>query len=80
MITTKEHASALKAALWEGKTIPFLAKTFKPRVSAATVGHVRAGLRWSWVPWPDGSTGALSRKRAAEIEKARKAAIDGVSL
>lgn len=74
------HATALKAQLWTGKTIPALARSFRPKISAATVGHIRAGLRWAEAPWPDGSEGAMPKKRAREIEEARKQALAGVVL
>lgn len=80
MLTTLNQAITLKALLWEGKTIHAITRTFRPKVSPATVGHIRAGIRWADAPWPDGSKGRLSEKRARAIEAARRKALEDLRL
>ena len=73
-----ETAVSIKADLWAGEGVPFVAK--KHRLSIPAIYHIRKGVRWNAAPWPDKSTGGMPAARVAKIAKARRGASNSVRV
>ena len=69
---TEADVRAIKARLWFGETREEVAADVG--ISIGFMCNIGSGHRWGTIPWPDGSLGGMSEKRAAEISKARREA------
>lgn len=67
-----KKALRIKKALWKGKRPSVVAREFG--VAYATVTHIRNGLRWAGLKWPDGSVGGMSETRKKMVREAWKRA------
>ena len=67
MKLTAETVRAIKVDLWEGARQGAVA--LKHGIRQPTISGIARGYTWPAVEWPDGSIGALSPQRTAEIKK-----------
>jgi hypothetical protein len=68
-ILTEQQVSSIKAALYKGELLMVLATKYG--VSDRAISHIKCGRSWPSVKWPDGKTGAIARKKHAEIVRKR---------
>ncbi len=69
---TPREIKAIKIALWYGDTREAVASDFK--CSMATIHQIAYGQRHGDIPWPDESTGGMTKKRLRLIMLAKRQA------
>lgn len=69
---TAYEVEIIKKRLWYGEDSHEIARMFK--IGVGLIYNIRSGWRWEEIRWPDGSSGAISKRRGREIAKAGKEA------
>ena len=62
----------IKQRIWNGELLELIAASVG--CSESLVGNIASGHKWSAIPWPDGSIGALPTSQRNLILTARKEA------
>ena len=62
----------IKQRIWDGELLELIAASVG--CSESLVGNIASGHKWSAIPWPDGSIGALPTSQRNLILTARKEA------
>lgn len=65
-----EVATEIKRDLWEA-VLGQRAIAAKHCINQSNVSRIKEGINWAEAPWPDGSKGAMPRKRWQEIKLER---------
>lgn len=75
---SESDVRAIKRRLWNGEAQHDIAADYE--ICTSQISNICAGYKWDYVPWPDGSTGAMPAERRKKIVSARREATRGGGL